>query len=188
MSSRIHSSPEFETRSVNRRILATVALAIVSVSLLACVGVSPANAFSVTASGCPGTVQAPVFKAPYGTFFEFPQRYAWRSPCYASSTQVVKIRYRLWGLNLNTRQWQYVGEQWREGRSDPGTQGAWVAGYSAVSTWGNVSADVLVEWRLTNGFLIGSKYVDYNSVYDYQCFMQGCGIYTDPVVGAYIHF
>ena len=186
MSSSLHSAQKVLTQFT--RPLAMLALVVVSAALAAGVGASPANAFTASNSGCPGTVQVPQTRGYYG-LQEFPQRFAWRSACYANYTQVIKIRYRTWGFNLVTRRWEFAGELWREARSEPGSAGAWLQGFNGLPRYANVSVDVLVEWRLTNGYLVGSTYVDYNAVSDYVCVQTpSCRIYSDPVVGAYLHF
>jgi len=143
-------------------------------------------AFTVTPSGCPGTIQAPRIVG-LGDFMtvHFPERFAWRSPCYANYTQVITVTYRLWGLNLQTGQWLMHGETPRSAQSAPNTQGAWIANWVPGVFYRFVSGDVRVEWRTLNGTLIGSKYINYNSAADYLCSSGPCGIFSnEPTVGA----
>jgi hypothetical protein len=165
-------------------------LAIVVVAMAAAAGLAaPAQALTTQKTGCPGAVQAPVTTngGLGGVSFAFPQRYAWRSACYSALTQVISIRYRMWGLNLVTRQWVYYTAATTSTAVAPG-QIAVFSAWSAPSFYANVSVDVLVEWRLTNGTLIGSTYINYDSVTDYACLGSStCRVYSDPVVGAYLH-
>jgi hypothetical protein len=153
-----------------------------------------AAAYSQTNSRCPGTVQVPTtngYNNPIGASFEFPQRVAWRSPCYSAYNQVINIRYRLWGYDPPTHQWVNFNSTWRTATAPPG-YAVWLLGWGGGSPYANISADVLVEWRLTNGYLIGSSYLNYDAIGDYFCGvgagMGPCHVYSDPTMGAYIHF
>jgi hypothetical protein len=156
---------------------------------LAAIGVAPAHAFTWENNGCPGTIEVPTTNGYYnfGPSFEFPTRVARRSACYATSTQTISVRYRLWGYNFSAARWEYYTELTRAGSVPPG-YALKVAGFGGGSTRGAISADVLVEWRLPNGVLIGSQYINYNNTADYGCPMGGCRIYQDPIMGAYIRF
>jgi len=166
-------------------------VAIVSAAALAAAAAfaAPARAWTAQYGGCAGSVQVPTTNGYWGSIFEFPARNAYRSPCYAAYAQVISIRYRLWGFNLQTRQWVYYTEfNWTSAPVAPGyktTFPSWMTG----STYANISADVLVQWRLTNGTLIDSVYLNYNSISDYACQAgTSCRVYSDPVMGAYLHF
>ena len=100
---------------------------------------------------------------------------------------MISVRYRLFGYVRGTG-WVLRSSTTRTATVNPGYSGAWMAGRSGLSPNADVSADVRVEWRLTNGYLVGSTYLDYNSVRDYRCITVACGVFSDPAVGAYIHF
>lgn len=170
--------------------LAKLAVAIVAVAgSVAGVSTGTAEAYSVTNSNCPGGIQVPRTNGYNGgaPSFEFPQRFAWRSPCYSSYTQVISVHYLLWGYVSGTG-WVKQVSTTRTATVSPGFEGAWIMGQSGSARSADISAGVLVEWRLTNGALIGSQYVNYNALGDYRCATGGCGIYSDPTMGAFIHF
>lgn len=177
---------------MSRRRISRISLVVIVCSAsLAAAGAfaKPADAWTAQNTGCAGAVQVPTTNGYWGNIFEFPSRIAYRSPCYAAYSQVISVRYRLWGLNLRSYQWEkYTEVTYTSLPVLPGyktTFGSWMAG----SAYLNISADVLVQWKLTNGTLIGSTYVNYDSTGDYTCQAgTGCRVFTDPVVGAFIHF
>ena len=179
------------SRTATLMTFAKLAVAIVAVAgAVAGVSTGTAAAYSVTNSGCPGGIQVPRTNGyNYGGYpsFDFPQRFAWRSSCYSAYTQVISVRYRLWGYVRGTG-WVERSSVTRTATVAPGPEGAWIMGLSGASPAADISAGVTVEWRLTNGYLIGSQYVNYNAIGDYRCATGGCGIYSDPTMGAYIHF
>lgn len=175
------------TVTLTRRVLAVASLVAAALLAVASFGAAPADAFTFQQAGCPGSVDVPRTNGYSWPAFEFPQRQAFRAPCNSQSTQVISARYRLWAFNLQTRQWQYYTELRRSATVPPGYS-VRLMGWSGGSTWANISADVLVEWRLTNGAFIGSTYINYDSVGDYGCPLgTPCRVYSDPVVGAYLH-
>ena len=174
----------------SRTFLATLAAALMCFAAIsAAVSTENADAFSVTNTGCPGSVQVP---ATNGYFnggapqLDLPERFVWRSQCYSNYQQVVSVRYRVWGFVRGTG-WVLKASVTRSATA--GATGAWIAGLSGNSPSAWVSVDVLVEWRLTNGYLIGSQYVNYDAVGDYRCLSAlNCGVFSNSEVGAFIHF
>src|SRR4051794_38395206 len=114
--------------SIRRNSMRVLLVAIVFAALVAARGVATAQAYSYQNTGCAGSVQVPAIIGYYnsiGPAFEFPQRYAWRSPCYSAYTQVINVRYRMWSFNLQTRQWGFYFENWRTAPTvAPGYAGA----------------------------------------------------------------
>jgi hypothetical protein len=141
------------SRTATLMTFAKLAVAIVAVAgAFAGVSTGTAAAYSVTNSGCPGGIQVPRTNG-YGNggvpSFDFPQRYAWRSSCYSAYTQVITVRYRLWGYVRGTG-WVERPSVTRTATVAPVYEGAWIMGL--------------------------------------RCATGGCGIYSDPTMGAYIHF
>jgi hypothetical protein len=170
--------------------LAKLAVIIVAVAgVVAGVSTGNATAFSVSPTGCPGSVQVPTTNGyfNYGApQIELPQRFVWRSPCYSNYQQNISVRYRVWGFVRGTG-WVLKSSVTRSATA--GSTGAWITGLSGASPSADVSVDVLVEWRLTNGYLVGSKYVNYNAIGDYRCMSAlNCGVFSNSDVGAFIHF
>ncbi len=177
-----------------RRLVKLAAATLAVAATVAGVSTETASAVSVTKNGCVGKVQVPVIKgynygaASYGApTFVFPTRFVWRSTCYSKRTQVVTVRYRLWGYMRNTQGWQKRVEVTRSARVRPG-YGAWIRELTGYSPNADISGDVLVKWKLTNGRLIGSKYLNYNAIGDYRCVTVRCGVFPNAAMGAFIHF
>jgi hypothetical protein len=171
-------------RKLAARITAVSLIAGTMVSGMASVGVPHAQAYTYSNQGCAGSQQFKVLQGSYiyGLYANFPARTVYRSPCYASSTQVVYIRYRLWQKD-GYGNWLFYKEQWFSASVTPGyvvNMPAWGLG----SLYRHLNADVYVEWRTTGNVFIGSQFVDYVHLSDYTC--SGCFVRTDPVVGAYI--
>jgi hypothetical protein len=109
------------------------------------------------------------------------------SNCY-SGTQVISAVMRIFGYG--TDGWQYRKSATLQAPASvvPGYQLnikniAWEPSYL------NVSVDVIITWRTPTGTLIGQERVDYNTVGDYYTFNTGAvGIFSDSVVGAYLHW
>jgi hypothetical protein len=167
-----------------------LAVVLVAVGLLASLGSVPAHAASATPQGCPGRVQVPKFHGyhysnPPMDIAVFPERFAYRSACYANSTQTIYARYRSFRWNVNTQTWVLNGEHWvPPARVAPGQLGAWLPSHSPFASR-FLTVDVQVQWW-TGSTFIGSVYIDYNSVGDYTCSL--CSVHPDPNVGAYIAF
>lgn len=175
----------------SRLMLAKLAVAIVAAAgISAGVSTGNADAFSVpTSTLCPGTIQVPATKGyvNYGAFsIQFPDRYAWRSPCYPNYQQVISVTYRVFGFQRGTG-WVLRSSTTRTSNAD--STGAWIAGLFIPTPNADISVDVIVEWKLSNGVLIGSKRVDYDAIGDYACMnLLNCGVFSNPDVGAFIEF
>jgi hypothetical protein len=179
---------ETSTAKASRMIARLLTAMLVAATLLAAVGAGRAGAMTAKTSLCPGSVEAPTingYQSLSGPYFEFPKRIAWRSPCYSAYTQIISLRYRLFRKNLQTGQWGDPISTVRRGSVSPSYSGLSAGAWSGLAPGSNISGDVLVEWRLTNGALIGSTYIDYDATSDYRCLTTlGCGVYSDPIVGA----
>jgi hypothetical protein len=166
------------------RMITVTVVAGIMVAGLSVVSAPAAHAYSYSNRGCAGSQQFKVLQGYNlgGLYATFPARTVPRSPCYASSTQLIYIRYRLWQKD-GYGNWLFYKEQWFSVSVIPGYQAnmpAWGIG----SLYRHLNADVYVEWRTTGDVFIGSQFVDYVNLSDYTC--SGCFVRTDPVVGAYI--
>ena len=171
----------------------TVAIA---ATLMTGVVVGTATAKTVTDYGCAGSTSASDAAGWYtpaeAHVVGVNPLWVRSSPCY-SGYQRVSVIYRKWGWNRAQGQWvltptlnfnlNLAPGEWK----NFGFRQGWTAVYY------DVSLDVTVRWRnYYTGDLIGTRYIDYNEVWDYNCpYLSGyrwCEVRADPIVGAKMHF
>jgi hypothetical protein len=184
---RPRKSPRGQPMSGRKRHLVgkTIAACLGSASLMLTVGLTPADAFTRTHTGCPGQVTNARLFDPLAV----DPRYVYRSPCYPTSAQTIRVTTRIWAKKNGFGSWEASNRVLDNSRVDLrylAPNQYTVVPELRLGWHSNVYADAFVEWWV-GSTRVGTTFIRYTHTSDYVCGTVGCRIYADPIVGAYLH-
>jgi hypothetical protein len=166
-------------RSADRRRGRTVrvmALAAVLGALLSTILAMPAEAWTRTNQGCPGSVANDPVTATGGNglpfsdvVVDFHRRAAYRNPC-AGGVQWIRATYKVYEFSLDPLGWVKVRQHATDWvRVKPGYF-AWLEPWGPSLSYGvPYSVTMKVRWLNRYGNFSGSSYMDFNMYRDYEC-------------------
>jgi hypothetical protein len=185
---RVAAREHLKRRGGRRLVSKPIAVALASTSLMMGVGLSSANAGTVTNSGCFGNVGAAPLVAYSGGNTAVQSRWVTRSDCYPRSMETIQVTTWILGYDFTSRSWQIDNKSTYRWNVQPGYYIPQVPELS-VRKYSDVHARAFVEWFI-NGTRIGWKHIEYTSPLpgvDYLCGTLGCRIEPTPGLGAYLH-